>query len=459
MQFPINCSHSVTSVKLGECLECYQQKKQVTFSKIENIPTGECLQYYQQKKQVFHASSDYNHFSPLHIIGYIFGTAWIIDFLFTCCRSLYNECRLHKTIEKGTKLPDISKCNDIIPRTAILNQLKEILQPTEYHSSYHMICGEFGTGKTLLIRTAAKEVGHGIIYVDVPSNIKDFGIAFGEALNFAFEEDITFTRQLIRKIGGTEDESNIPKWNKALNAFKRISKAYKSKHNKPPVIIYDNVSRLARIDPDILYILQDDAKDNADDGSYIAVFVSCEGVVPRMMMSRSTWSRAISPPMEISDISKEESMNYLIQKRNINEETAKELYQLVGGRILELKTVANDILADRDIEDIKKQKLIEIEQRFFSAKLFKSQKYHKIGKRAINTLLDSKEININVFIDFFKNNDEKYEEYKEVLGANVFAYHLSSNTVTFQSRSVEFYIWENSNLFGLSDNSNSNRSE
>ncbi|CAG8641646.1 hypothetical protein GLOIN_2v1873398 [Rhizophagus irregularis DAOM 181602=DAOM 197198] len=167
-----------------------------------------------------------------------------------------------------------------------------------------------------------------------------------------------------------------------------------------------------------------------------------------LILARGAWSRAIAPPMEISDISEEESMNYLIEKRKIDKETAKELYQLVSGRILELKTVANVI---------KKQKLIEIEQKFSSAKFLKRQKYHEIGKRAINALLDSKEININIFIDFFENNDEECEEYQEVLGANVFAYHLSSNTVTFQSRSVEFYIRENSNLLGLGDNSNSNR--
>ncbi|RIA96836.1 P-loop containing nucleoside triphosphate hydrolase protein [Glomus cerebriforme] len=384
--------------------------------------------------------------------GYIFGSLWTIDFGLACGRSLYNENRLTKTIERGTKLADISG-DDLIPRSIILNQLKEILQPTKYHSSYHMVCGEFGTGKTLLIKMASKEVRHGIIYVDVPSNIKNFGIAFGEALNFAFEEDITFTRQVIRKIGGTNDESNIPKWNRALSAFKRIAKVYKANHNKPPVIIYDNVSRLARMDPDILYVLQDDAKDSADDGNYIAVFVS----------TRSAWSRAIAPPMEISDISEEESMKYLVEKRKINEETAKELYQLVGGRILELKTIANGILAGRSIEDIKKQKLIEIEQKFFSAKLLKGQKYHEIGKRAINALLDSKEININIFIEFFENNDEECEEYQEVLGANVFAYHPSSNTVSFQSRSVEFYIQENSSIFinlldlGPTDDSNSNR--
>ena len=45
--------------------------------------------------------------------------------------------------------------------------------------------------------------------------------------------------------------------------------------------------------------------------------------------------------MEIGDLSKEESMEYLTKKRNINEVDAKKLYELVGGRIVELKTVAD----------------------------------------------------------------------------------------------------------------------
>jgi hypothetical protein len=60
-----------------------------------------------------------------------------------------------------------------------------------------VICGEFGTGKTQLIRKVSQEVGHGIIYVDVPFDVKNFGIAFGEALNFAFEKNIPLTKQLI----------------------------------------------------------------------------------------------------------------------------------------------------------------------------------------------------------------------------------------------------------------------
>ncbi|RGB44130.1 hypothetical protein C1646_748835 [Rhizophagus diaphanus] len=133
----------------------------------------------------------------------------------------------------------------------------------------------------------SKEIGYRIIYIDsISSNIKNFGIVFGKALNFATE----------------------------------------------------NWCRLAHVDPDIVHILQDDAKDSADDGSYIAIFVSSEEVVPKITMN----------------ISEEESMNYLIEKYKIDEEIAKELYQL--------KTVTNDI---------KKQKLIEIEKKLSSANLLK----------------------------------------------------------------------------------------
>jgi hypothetical protein len=72
-----------------------------------------------------------------------------------------------------------------------------------------------------------------------------------------------------------------PKWMRALEAFKSASAVYKKKNpcHQPPVIVYDNISRLIHIDPKILDFLQDDdAKDNADDRNYITVFVCSEGL-------------------------------------------------------------------------------------------------------------------------------------------------------------------------------------
>ena len=54
--------------------------------------------------------------------------------------------------------------------------------------------------------------------------------------------------------------------------------------------------------------------------------------------------------MEIGDLDKEESMEYLVEKRSIKEEDAKKLYDLVGGRIVELNTVADDFLAGQTFE-------------------------------------------------------------------------------------------------------------
>ena len=79
------------------------------------------------------------------------------------------------------------------------------------------------------------------------------------------------------------DEPKVSGWERAMRALNRVSEVYKAKHDKPMVIVYDNISQLVHKNPEILDILQDDAKDNADNRKYIAVFVSSEGSVPRRM--------------------------------------------------------------------------------------------------------------------------------------------------------------------------------
>src|SRR5687767_12240994 len=74
-----------------------------------------------------------------------------------------------------------------------------------------------------------------------------------------------------------------PKWRRALEAFKSAGAVYKAKHNKLPVIVYDNISEIMNVDPEVLDALQNDAKMNADHREYVAVFVSSEGSVPRRM--------------------------------------------------------------------------------------------------------------------------------------------------------------------------------
>ena len=91
---------------------------------------------------------------------------------------------------------------------------------------------------------------------------------------------------------------------------------------------------------------------------------------------------------------------------------------------------------------IKQSILTEVKKKFDSAKLLPDQAHHEAVKRVISALLESNEINTGVFRKFI--GDEKFGE---VLGANVFAYHPSRNTVSFQSQSVKHYIQENASIF------------
>ncbi|CAI2183564.1 1328_t:CDS:2 [Funneliformis geosporum] len=413
-----------------------------------NTPSEESTSSSNLNKYLGRIGKGYAKRLPTAILAKIIVTVLVgsisVDLLYAWYRNRCNERLLNKTVEKGTR-PDIGISSDkFVPRPEIVKRLKEILQPYEDQSSYYMVCGEHGTGKTTLTRIASSEVGNGVIYVDIPPDFEVLGETFGKAINFAFEEKISITEQLGRKILGiTKDKPEISEWKRAMRAFKRASTVYKAKYGKPPVIVYDNVSRLVHKNPEILDILQDDAKDNADDRKYIAVFVSSEGSVPRRMESRSSWSRADKPVMEIGDLSKEESINYLVDKRKIKKEEAIRLYELVGGRIVDLKSVADKSLAKQPFEVIKQSILGEVEKKFNTAQLLRKQLHHEVGKKAIKALFDSKELGFTTFMEFF--ND--YEEASKVLETNIFAYHPEKNTVSFQSQSVECYIREKADIF------------
>jgi hypothetical protein len=61
---------------------------------------------------------------------------------------------------------------------------------------------------------------------------------------------------------------------------------YINRHNKPPVLIIDNVNRLAQKSPDMLEMLQDFAKDCADRSHLLVMFVGSEGHAPCLLQSK-----------------------------------------------------------------------------------------------------------------------------------------------------------------------------
>ena len=76
-----------------------------------------------------------------------------------------------------------------------------------------------------------------------------------------------------------------------------------------------------------------------------------------MFLARSVWSRA-GKTIEIGDLTKEESLDYLINKREIktvrenkiDTNKAEMLYELVSRRIVDLQSVVGQILTGQDFE-------------------------------------------------------------------------------------------------------------
>ncbi|CAB4488582.1 hypothetical protein RhiirA1_467093 [Rhizophagus irregularis] len=356
--------------------------------------------YFIQKKRwppiqnyLHYNNCEYNNTSKLFNI-ILYGCGLIIPYgsLIYWAQSYkqHNIKILEKEILKEVVLP-----YGYISRPEVVEQIKKIFQPDNDHSYYHVIYGEVGTGKTTLVKKAIKEVGKGVIYIDI-----------GE-----FERDQSMT----------------------LNSLKHIAEMYKAKYNKPPVIIYDNVEYLIHNNPEILDILQDDAKDSADNRKYIAVFVANEANVIMRMGSRSSWSCA--SVMEIGNFNEKESMEYLTKKRNINEVDAKKLYELVDSNFLDLYAAADEFLDTKSFEDIKKGITKKIER-----KSIIKYKYHEVRNKILKALLECKKFRV---MDFFDN----YEDAGNFLYFDIFAYHPESDNITFQ---YEWYIRENASEFRAS---------
>ena len=135
--------------------------------------------------------------------------------------------------------------------------------------------------------------------------------------------------------------------------FDKAAYEYAKKHNQPAVLVIDNINLLAKKDPEMLEVLQEDAKSWADNQYIKVVFVTSEGKAPKLMkgkkfysinnkLDQSAFSRA--EIAEITDLSDTEAEKYLTNKKNIEESTAKKVVkEITGGRMLFLSDVATEL--------------------------------------------------------------------------------------------------------------------
>ncbi|CAG8796315.1 12822_t:CDS:2, partial [Dentiscutata erythropus] len=393
-----------------------------------------------------------------------FGTGIVITALFnlsfTNWHNHWNERIILNAFEHGScSEPDV-KQKQLIYCEVVIKELRRILEPISDHSSYHVVVGNHGTGKTTVIRQCARDVGKEVIYVDVPPVLNRFISNLANAIGYSFMEYVFFIETFKRKILGNSESGFFVSWMPSREELENTS--------KPPVLILDNINKLGQENANMLKNLQDIAKLYADQSSCIIVFISSEGTAPHMMMQRSSWSRAEKDPIVIEDLTSKEAFTYLHNKLGIEKEVTNQLIQLLGGRIRDLKEYGNRINRGKTFEsesiyyldnddgilqeycvnvliilnillsEVHKTVIHAVNHNFHQAEMMEGEKNHVIGKVIVQKLVKNEKIDFDTFIKLV--NNKKIAD--ELLQANVFSYNPESRTVTFQSRATEVFVRE-----------------
>ncbi|RHZ60327.1 hypothetical protein Glove_355g68 [Diversispora epigaea] len=232
--------------------------------------------------------------------------------------------KMSNVFEKGKinqKIKMFSK--NLIKRENLENTLIQILQDFS-GGNYYLIMGEHGTGKSTLIRNTILKLKEpkGVVHFECPSEMNNFTKELANHLDS--HKGFTW---YIKPV----ENSKYPTWNLLKAQLVNMSYYYEEKYKRPVVLVLDQVDRIAKKDSEFLGILQDFAKDCADNYSLVIIFVASEGLVSRLLQSRSAWSRA-SISFEVGDIPDEEAVKFL-QNFAIDPKIAERVVKyLTGGR-------------------------------------------------------------------------------------------------------------------------------
>ncbi|CAH1759752.1 12887_t:CDS:2 [Entrophospora sp. SA101] len=173
----------------------------------------------------------------------------------------FRDRKMVDVFKKGKVHPEVNPpiSKKLVKCENLENDLRKFLQ-CSLNSRYFLILGKLGTGKTTLIQST-------ILNLQEP---KQFMLTKAPS---AVEQD---------------NHSEYSNWNLLSIQLLDTTYNYMKKYKHPMVLILDQVDRIVMNDQKFIEILQDFAKDCADESSLIVVFIASEGLVPQIMRSRSS---------------------------------------------------------------------------------------------------------------------------------------------------------------------------
>ncbi|RIA83938.1 hypothetical protein C1645_833027 [Glomus cerebriforme] len=200
----------------------------------------------------------------------------------------------------------------------IANLIADRHKPAE---SYYLLIGPYGIGKTVLVTLAKERAGKGVLYVDAPNE---------EAFSTNLSQEIKNLKWSVH---------DRYYWNGWFNEFEKIAEKIRRKENYTPLLIIDNVkiSKENFSYSNMIRKIQHSAKDASKHGNYNVMFIANDLKTLEFLLDDPAESN-----MEIiflGDLNKDVALSYL-QNHEVDKNTAEKIYEIFGGRIIDLNHVA-----------------------------------------------------------------------------------------------------------------------
>jgi hypothetical protein len=315
----------------------------------------------------------------------------------------------------------------------------DVFHPTFPSGSYVLLEGPHGCGKTTAIQWQAHAAGAGVVYASVV-DATTFGYEL--ASTFHLDDGSWWTLSSLPISFQSFSQMNvIDAVSRICDFIRDIGPHLSQELNKPLVLIIDNSARLAKLNPEVLYLLQDFAKDSADEGWLRVIFSASEGLVPHILQARSSSSRMVVK--EMGDVNSTVAVEYL-KCRGIPEATAEQAVNVTGGRFAMLQQAASSMLAGRSVhsleETLRAAVAMELNEMGVvpESKLEwrETQERSKALWEVAQHIISHGYMSTSQYRDIVTDlNDQKLFQ-----ASNIFLFDHKKKKVTFQSRPVELYM-------------------
>ncbi|RIA86856.1 hypothetical protein C1645_828635 [Glomus cerebriforme] len=235
---------------------------------------------------------------------------------------------IHKTFRKYVLNETSLKRENIIINQQDHHDIAQlIVDRNKQAKSYYLLFGPQGVGKSILATLATESAKKGVLYVDA-SDYSQFTRNLSQEIK---------KLNYLNYVWPVSDSSDSCDWKKVFHEFEKIAKTKKRKENYTPLLIIDNIRNKYYLS-EMIKMIQHSAKYAAEHGNYNVMFITNDKMTVDFLLDNDAKSH-----MEIiylGDLNEDVALSYLL-KHEVDKDTAKEIYKIFGGRIIDLTHAIN----------------------------------------------------------------------------------------------------------------------